>query len=280
MKIIEGYKLLHRNNYTEYQNNLNVRVIDVQGIKIGGNTPVIIAGPCAVQSYEQTIEIAKAVKKAGANLLRGGAFKPRTSPYEFQGLGKEGLEILRQAKNITGLPIVTEVLDPRLVDMVYEYADIFQIGSRNMYNIPLLKEVARTQKPVILKRSMSAGLQEWLCLAEYIALEGNLDIILCERGIRTFPCKEYSRNTLDLNILLPLREKTFLPIIVDPSHATGDAKIVPFASLASIQFNINGLLIEVIKEDDNVEDILCDAVQGIKPSDLDKIVKKINYLYK
>lgn len=276
MKIIEGYKLVHRNNYTEYCDNLNVKIIDVQGIKIGSNKPVIIAGPCAVETYEQTIEIAKAVKKCGGHMLRGGAFKPRTSPYEFQGLGREGLEILKQAKNITGLPIVTEVLDPRFVDMIYEYADVFQIGSRNMYNVPLLKEVAKTKKPVILKRAMSAGLQEWLCLAEYIALEGNMNIILCERGIRTFPCKEYSRNTLDLNIIYPLRESTFLPIIVDPSHATGASKMVSSASLAALQYNIDGLLIEVIQEDDSPDKILCDGFQGIRPSVLEQMIKNIN----
>ena len=217
-------------------------IIEVNGIKIGGKKIVVIAGPCAVTSKEEIIEIAKAVKKAGACMLRGGAFKPRTSPYSFQGMGEEGLKFLSAAKKETGLPIVTEAMDTRDMKLVEKYADIIQIGARNMQNFSLLKEAGKTKKPVLLKRGLTATIDEFLNAAEYIAAEGNNKIILCERGIRTF--NTYTRNTLDLSIVPALKEKTHLPIIVDPSHATGIRNFVLPMSKAAIACGADGLIIE------------------------------------
>jgi len=231
-------------------------------IKIGsveiGRKPIIIAGPCSVESREQIIETAIAVKETGAHILRGGTFKPRTSPYSFQGLGEEGLKYLREAGDIAGLPIVTEVLDPRMVRLVAEYADILQIGARNMQNFPLLREVGRVDKPVILKRGFGATIEELLYAAEYIMLEGNENVILCERGIRTF--EKSTRFTLDIAAIPVLKELTHLPVIVDPSHATGKRTLVPPLAKAALAAGADGIMVEVHP---NPEKALSDGAQTL-----------------
>ena len=251
------------------------RIVAVGAVRFGDVRPVVIAGPCAVESREQTLAVARAVKAAGADMLRGGAFKPRTSPHDFQGLGVEGLQILREASRETGLPVVTEVMDPRLVETVSEYADMLQIGSRNMQNYPLLIEAGKSGKPVLLKRGMAASLCEWLGAAEYVAKEGNLEIVLCERGIKAFPAGEYSRNVLDLNVIPAVKNETFLPVIVDPSHATGVASMVETASCAAIEFGSHGLIIEVACDHAGAAKPKCDAAQAINPATLRKIVNFI-----
>ncbi|MCK5683792.1 3-deoxy-7-phosphoheptulonate synthase [bacterium] len=224
------------------KNNDNKRtVIKVGDVRIGLDF-VIIAGPCSVESEKQTIITAQKVKEAGADMLRGGAFKPRTSPYAFQGLGIKGLKILEKAKKETGLPIVTEVIDPRDASWVCEYADILQVGARNMQNFSLLKEVGKTDKPVLLKRGMYSTLSEWLNCAEYILAEGNPKVILCERGIRTH--ETYTRNTLDLSIVPAAQEVTHLPIIVDPSHGTGRLSLIPPMSMAAVAAGADGIIVE------------------------------------
>jgi len=248
------------------------RIVAVGAVRFGDVRPVVIAGPCAVESREQTLAVARAVKAAGADMLRGGAFKPRTSPHDFQGLGVEGLQILREASRETGLPVVTEVMDPRLVETVSEYADMLQIGSRNMQNYPLLIEAGKSGKPVLLKRGMAASLCEWLGAAEYVAKEGNLEIVLCERGIKAFPAGEYSRNVLDLNVIPAVKNETFLPVIVDPSHATGVASMVETASCAAIEFGSHGLIIEVACDHAGAGKPKCDAAQAINPATLRNIV--------
>jgi len=252
------------------------RVVVVGTVRFGDTRPTVIAGPCAVENFEQTLTVARAVKAAGADMLRGGAFKPRTSPHDFQGLGMEGLRILRQVSRETGLPVVTEVMDPRLVETVSEYADMLQIGSRNMQNYPLLIEAGKSGKPVLLKRGMAASLCEWLGAAEYVAKEGNLDIVLCERGIKAYPSGEYTRNVLDLNVITAVKEETFLPVIVDPSHATGVASMVEPASCAAIEYGSHGLIIEVAC--DHVGSIRpkCDAAQAISPATLRHIISFID----
>lgn len=217
-------------------------VIDVQGVKVGQDF-IVIAGPCSVESEMQTISTAIAVKKAGAKMLRGGAFKPRTSPYAFQGLGLKGLKILDKAKKETGLPIVTEVVDTRDVSWVGEYADVLQIGARNMQNFSLLREVGKSGKPILLKRGMYSTLEEWLNCAEYILAEGNPNVILCERGIRTF--ETYTRNTLDLSMIPAVHAESHLPIFVDPSHGTGILSMIEPMSLAALVAGADGLEIEV-----------------------------------
>jgi 3-deoxy-7-phosphoheptulonate synthase len=251
---------------------LETRVVQVGPVHFGEERPVVIAGPCAVESREQALAVARAVKAAGAEMLRGGAFKPRTSPHDFQGLGMEGLRILREAGDETGLPVVTEVMDPRLVETVAQYADMLQIGSRNMQNYPLLIEAGKSGKPVLLKRGMAASLCEWLGAAEYVAKEGNLEIVLCERGIKAYPSGEYSRNVLDLNVIPAVREETFLPVIVDPSHATGVASMVEPASCAAIEYGSQGLIIEVACEWEGAARPKCDAAQAISPDTLRRIV--------
>jgi len=260
-----------RRCWTEYEDLTTTHAFDVKGVSVGGSRPVVMAGPCAVESYEQTLNIANAVKAAGGHLLRGGVYKPRTSPYSFQGLGKEGLEILAAVREETGLGIVTEVMDPRLVDQVSRYADMLQIGSRSMQNFPLLKEVGLSHMPVLLKRGWSSTLEEWLCAAEYVAMEGNRKIALCERGIRTSIHWSYARNLLDLNVIQPLREATPLPVIVDPSHATGQWSLVEAMSRASLAAGAHGLLIEALGPEVRREDLQCDAQQGIPPDILARI---------
>jgi 3-deoxy-7-phosphoheptulonate synthase len=255
-----------------YADNLRTRVVRVGSVEFGGERPVVIAGPCAVESRAQTLEIAREVRDAGGDVLRGGAFKPRTSPYSFQGLGERGLEILAEAREATGLPVVTEVLDPRLVELVASYADILQIGARTMQNTPLLIEVGKAGKPVLLKHGWSTTLEEWLCAAEYIALQGHLEIILCERGVRTFAFGDDRRHALDVNFLPAVRERTFLPLIVDPSHAAGRAELVPGAARAAIAAGADGLIIEILGADTDPGCTLCDGMQSIRPSELRDIV--------
>jgi 3-deoxy-7-phosphoheptulonate synthase len=267
---------ISRSTHSEFGEGCGFEV-EVGAVRFGTGVPVVIAGPCAVESERQMIEVALSVRAAGADMLRGGAFKPRTSPHDFQGLGLEGLKILRAASDLTGLPVVTEVIDVRLVELVSEYADMLQIGSRSMQNYPLLVEVGRSGKPVLLKRGMAASLCEWLGAAEYIANEGNLNIVLCERGIKTHTAGEYSRFSLDLNVVPAVHAETFLPILVDPSHATGMASRVEQASRAAIEFGSDGLMIEVAARDGNSEAHrpLCDADQAITAETLDRIVRFI-----
>jgi len=217
-------------------------VVRVGGLRIGQDF-VLIAGPCSVEDEAQTLLVARLVKAAGAQILRGGAFKPRLSPYDFQGLGEDGLKILKAARDETGLPVVTEVMDARHLDLVQGYADILQIGSRNMQNYSLLKELGRAAKPVLLKRGMNATLEEWLNAAEYVLSGGNPDVILCERGIRTF--ETYTRNTLDLSSVPAVKETSHLPVVVDPSHATGRASLVRPMSLAAVAAGADGIMVEV-----------------------------------
>ena len=218
-------------------------VVDVRGVRIGGGECVVIAGPCSVESREQILETARAVKAAGAHMLRGGAYKPRTSPYDFQGLGVEALALLKEARKETGLPIVTEVMGTDEVDLVAECADVMQVGARNMQNFPLLRRLASVPRPILLKRGPSATVKEWLLAAEYLLAGGNPNVILCERGIKTFESE--LRNTLDLAGAALARELSHLPVIVDPSHATGRRSLVPAASLAAIAMGADGLIIEV-----------------------------------
>ena len=237
-------------------------IVDVNGIRIGGKEIVIMAGPCAVESEEQLSETAKSVRAGGASLLRGGAFKPRTSPYSFQGLGTEGLEMLERARNETGLSVVTEVMDTRQVETVARYADMLQIGSRNMQNFPLLKEAGRTSMPIMLKRGMMATIDEYLHAAEYLLSQGNTQVVLCERGIRTF--ESSTRYTLDLNAIPVLKQRTHLPVIVDPSHGTGVRSLVATMAKASIAAGADGLLMEVHYRP---EEALCDGSQSLYPEE-------------
>lgn len=271
----EAYRIVSRAHCVEYPVFPGTQVVKVSGALFGAARSVIIAGPCAVESFQQTLEIARVVRACGADMLRGGAFKPRTSPYQFQGLGREGLKILQAAGKETGLPVVTEVLDVRLVELVGQHADMLQIGSRNMQNFPLLTEVGRLGKPVLLKRAMAATLCEWLCAAEYIAKEGNRQIVLCERGIRSFASGEYSRFSLDLNVIQPARRATYLPVIVDPSHATGDPAAVPLAGRAALACGAQGLIIEVIGAHTRRAEVLCDGHQGIRPAALRNLMRYV-----
>lgn len=261
-----------RRSWPEYASVATTRRVQAGKVTFGDGKPVIIAGPCAVESYEQTLSIARAVRDAGATLLRGGAYKPRTSPHSFQGLGREGLEILAAAREETGLGIVTEVLDPRLVEEVAGYADMLQIGSRSAQNFPLLREVGRQPRPILLKRGWSSTLEEWLCAAEYVAVGGNRNIVLCERGIRASCHWEYARNVLDLNVIEPARRATPLPVIVDPSHATGTWSLVASMSRAALAAGAHGLLIEATAAGIDRAGLRCDAAQGIPPEVLREIV--------
>lgn len=236
-----------------------------------GQDFLTIAGPCAIESEEQIMQAAVAVKKAGANMLRGGAYKPRSSPYSFQGLGKPGLRYLSNAGKTVDLPVITEVLDTRDVQMVCEYADVLQIGSRNMQNFSLLIEVGRTKKPVLLKRGLYSTIEEWLASAEYIMKEGNPNVILCERGIRTI--ETYTRNTLDVSAVAVLKEITHLPVIVDPSHATGRAELVAPMAMSAIMAGCDGLEIEVHP---SPKDALSDAKQQLTPEEFEKLMSDVN----
>jgi len=245
-------------------------IIRVNDVNIGGDEIAVMAGPCSVESMDQMILAAHAVKEAGAQILRGGAYKPRTNPYSFQGLGKKGLELLALARDETGLPIVTEVMSPEDVELVEAYADILQIGSRNMQNFPLLKKVGRANKPVLLKRGMSATFNEWLGCAEYILNEGNPDVILCERGIRTF--EQMTRNTLDISAAPIIHQISHLPVIIDPSHGTGTRSLVEPMAKAAIAAGADGIMIEVHPHPDEA---LCDGAQSLSPDEFQSLMKGI-----
>ncbi len=264
LPILKPYKLVSR----EFQRANTI--IDVNGNKIGGKKVHVMAGPCSVESKDQVLEAAVPVKEAGATFLRGGAFKPRTSPYSFQGLGEEGLGYLAHAREVTGLPVITEVLDPRDLDLVYRYTDILQIGARNMQNFKLLTDVGKLNKPVLLKRGLSATIQEFLLSAEYIAAEGNRKIILCERGIRTYETE--TRNTLDLSAIPVLKQLSHLPVFVDPSHGTGRWDLVAPMALAGIAAGADGLLIEVHS---HPEVALSDGPQSLKPEKFAALMKDL-----
>ncbi|MCK8825131.1 3-deoxy-7-phosphoheptulonate synthase [Fuchsiella alkaliacetigena] len=243
------------------------QVVEVADLKIGGEELAIMAGPCAVESKKQLLETAVEVKKRGAKILRGGAFKPRTSPHSFQGLGKRGLEILATAREETGLKIVTEVLDSEDLDLVNQYADILQVGSRNMQNFGLLKKLGQVDTPVLLKRGYAATIKEWLSAAEYIISYGNSQVILCERGIRTF--ETATRNTLDLNAIALIKEKTDLPIIIDPSHGTGQSSLVKPLARAGIGAGADGIIVETHPQP---EQALCDGQQSLTPEEFGDLI--------
>lgn len=245
-------------------------VVDIMGRKIGGGNFQIIAGPCSVESRDQIISVAEDVKKSGASFLRGGAFKPRTSPYDFQGLKAEGLELLFEARKKTGLPIVSEIMNVKDLDL-FEDVDVLQVGARNMQNFDLLKELGKTKKPVLIKRGLANTLKELLMSAEYVMSEGNENVILCERGIRTY--ETFTRNTLDLSAIPALHELTHLPVVVDPSHATGLARLVEPMAMAAVAAGADGLLIEVHNDPQNA---LCDGAQSLTPGQFDSLVKKVN----
>jgi 3-deoxy-7-phosphoheptulonate synthase len=264
VRVSHPYKLVSREFHPEDS------VVSIGGVAVGGIHVVVIAGPCAVESLEQTVTIARAVKELGADLLRGGAFKPRTSPYSFQGLGEEGLKILAKAREATGLPVVTEVLDTSSLDLVASYADCLQIGARNMQNFELLKRAGQTGKPVLLKRGMSATLEEFLLAAEYLMAEGNPNVVLCERGVRTFT--DYTRNTLDLSVVPAVERISHLPIVVDPSHGTGRRdKVVPM-SRASVAAGADGIAVEVHHKP---EEALSDGPQALTPDMFAELMTQI-----
>ena len=248
----------------------NDSIINVGDVRIGRGYFAMIAGPCSVESEEQIIEVATAVKASGANILRGGAFKPRTSPYAFQGMKGEGIQLLLKAKQATGLPIVTEIMNISTLDLFAD-VDIIQVGARNMQNFDLLKELGKTRKPILLKRGLANTLQELLMSAEYIMSEGNENIILCERGIRTF--ETYTRNTLDLSAVAALHELSHLPVVVDPSHATGKAKMVSPMACAAVAAGADGLMIEV---HNNPSCALCDGAQSLTPQQFDDVCQRVN----
>jgi 3-deoxy-7-phosphoheptulonate synthase len=252
----------------EYQPEKSV--IEVGGSRIGGDKVVIMAGPCTVESREQLLTTARAVKAAGATILRGGAYKPSTSPYSFQGMGEDGLKLLAEARDETGLAVITEVMHVRNIDLVAEYADILQIGTRNMQNYEILAEVGKIRKPVMLKRGMTAKIEEWLQAAEYIVMGGNPDVMLCERGVRTF--EPYTRNTLDLSAVLAVRELSHLPVIVDPSQGTGRSSMVPAMSKAAVAVGADGLIIEVHP---NPEKAIKDGAQSITIPAYEKLMKEL-----
>lgn len=254
MRVQEPFKRANRAFHPEDS------VIDVGGIKIGGREMQVIAGPCSVETREQVVGVAQSVKMGGAHLLRGGAFKPRTSPYSFQGLGMSGLDLLKEAKTETGLPIVTEIMSPETLERFVEDVDLIQVGARNMQNFSLLKELGRTRKPILLKRGLSATVQEWIMSAEYIMAEGNPNVVLCERGIRTF--EDYTRNTLDLSAVCAAKKLSHLPVIVDPSHAAGLWWMVPALAKAAVAVGADGLIIEVHNDPEHA---LCDGAQSLKP---------------
>lgn len=267
MHVQEPYKIANRAFHPEDS------IVDVSGVPIGRGHLGLIAGPCSVESYEQVLEIAKAAKAAGANLLRGGAFKPRTSPYSFQGLGLEGLDILCAVKKETGLPIVTELMSPDYLDVFNEKVDLIQIGARNMQNFDLLKQLGKVNRPILLKRGLNATYEEWIMSAEYIMASGNENVILCERGIRTF--ESYTRNTLDLQSIPVLNRKTHLPVIIDPSHAGGKWWLVEPMAKAAVAAGADGLMIEV---HNNPEAALCDGAQSLKPEKYDVLLQQVRQI--
>lgn len=264
MRVTEPFKKANRLFHPDNS------IVEVGGSKIGGEDIAIIAGPCSVESEEQIVGIAESVKASGATFLRGGAYKPRTSPYAFQGLEEDGLELLKIARAKTGLPIVTEIMDPQTIDKFVEDVDIIQVGARNMQNFSMLKELGRTRKPILLKRGLSSTIEEWIMAAEYIMAGGNEQVILCERGIRTF--ENYTRNTLDLSAICAVKKLSHLPVIVDPSHATGVKFMVEPMCMAAIAAGADGVIIEV---HNNPAKALCDGAQSITPEAFNKVVSKM-----
>lgn len=263
--IVESYKLASKTFKPEKS------IIDVEGVKIGGKEIIVMAGPCAVESREQILEAARQVKKSGAQFLRGGAFKPRTSPYAFQGLEEEGLKLLKEAKEETGLKLISEVTSEKAVEIADKYVDMFQVGARNSQNFQLLREIGRSKKPVLYKRGPSITIEEWLNAAEYIMSEGNYNVVLCERGIRTF--ETATRNTLDISAIPVIKNCSHLPIFVDPSHASGKYQYVLPLSKAAIAAGADGLIIEVHP---NPRCALSDAAQQLTPEDFDSLCKDIS----
>lgn len=269
MRVQEPFKRANRSFHPEDS------VIDVSGVKIGGRKLAVIAGPCSVENENQIVGVAKSVKLAGATLLRGGAFKPRTSPYSFQGLKEEGLDILKIARKETGLPIVTEIMSARMLERFVEDVDLIQVGARNMQNFELLKELGRTNVPVLLKRGLSATIEEWLMAAEYIMAGGNDNVILCERGIRTF--ETYTRNTLDLSAIPAVKKLSHLPVIVDPSHAAGLWWMVEPMAKAAVAAGADGLIIEVHNDPEHA---LCDGAQSLKPERFARLMGELSGIAK
>ena len=267
LPVLQPYKLASREFKPEGSH------VNVDGLLVGGRQVVVMAGPCAVEGREGLLEVARCVKAAGGHILRGGAYKPRTSPYSFQGLGEEGLKFLAEAKRETGLPIVTELMDPREAMVVFEHADLIQIGARNMQNFKLLKEVGCQRKPVLLKRGMSATVKELLLAAEYIMSEGNYEVILCERGIRTF--EDATRNTLDLSMVPLIKRLSHLPVIVDPSHGTGQRDLVPPMALAAVAAGADGVMVEVHHRP---EEALSDGPQALLPTMFTKLMNDLSRL--
>ncbi|MEG2679550.1 MAG: 3-deoxy-7-phosphoheptulonate synthase [Oscillospiraceae bacterium] len=267
MRVGEPYKKANRKFHPEDS------VVTVGTAKIGGGHFGVIAGPCSVETEQQIVEVARAVKGSGACMLRGGAFKPRTSPYSFQGMGAEGLDLLLEAKNATKLPIVSEIMSPKLVELFEEKVDLVQIGARNMQNFDLLKEVGKMSKPILLKRGLASSYEEWIMSAEYIMSEGNENVILCERGIRTF--ETYTRNTLDVSAIPVIHKMSHLPIIIDPSHAAGMSWMVEPLAMAAIAAGADGLIIEVHNDPPHAK---CDGQQSLTPEQFDGLMGKINQL--
>jgi len=265
-----GIEISPRIKLASKKDGLETTVVTVGDIEIGGEAFTVIAGPCSVESREQLLEVARAVKKAGASMLRGGAFKPRTLPYSFQGLEEEGLKLLAEAREETGLPVVTEVVSPETVGLVEGYADVLQIGARNMQNYPLLKRVGEAGKPVLLKRALSATIEEWLGAAEYILAGGNGGVILCERGIRTFG--KLTRFTLDLAAVPLLKGVTHLPVVVDPSHGTGHRQLVSPMARAGVAAGADGLIVEVHNEPEKAKS---DGAQSLRPAEFVSLMDEI-----
>lgn len=266
MPVLAPYKLVSREFHPQPS------VVKVSGsVSAGGKKLIVMAGPCAIEGHAMLLSVAKKIKAAGATMLRGGAFKPRTSPYDFQGLGEEGLRILQSVGKEVGIATVTEVVDPRDVELVAGYADMLQIGARNMQNFTLLKEVGKTKKPVLLKRGPSATIKEWLMSAEYILAQGNFDVILCERGIRTFETE--TRNTLDINAVPVVKEKSHLPVIIDPSHGTGRWSLVTSVAKAGIAAGADGLVVEVHEDP---EEAVSDGVQSLKPEKFERMMQEVS----
>ncbi|MFP4473363.1 MAG: 3-deoxy-7-phosphoheptulonate synthase [Candidatus Omnitrophota bacterium] len=265
LPVLTPYKLASREFHRD-NSVISVR----EGIEIGGRRISLIAGPCSIESHDALMTVARAVKSAGAGILRGGAFKPRTSPYDFQGLGEEGLKIMKDVGEAVGLATVTEVMDTRQVELVHSYVDMYQVGARNMQNFDLLKEIGRTRKPVILKRGISATVKEWLMSAEYIMSEGNPNVVFCERGIRTY--ETATRNTLDINAVPVIKQASHLPVIVDPSHAVGRWGLVPSVSLAAVAAGCDGLMIEVHP---SPEEARSDGAQSLLPEKFAALVKQL-----
>ena len=267
MHVQEPYKLANRAFHPEDS------IVDVSGVKIGGGHMGLIAGPCSVETFDQVLAVAKAVKASGANLLRGGAFKPRTSPYSFQGLGLKGLDILCAVKEEIGLPIVTELMSAEYLDIFNEKVDLIQIGARNMQNFDLLKQLGQVDRPILLKRGLNATYEEWIMSAEYIMASGNENVILCERGIRTF--ETFTRNTLDLQSIPVLRKKTHLPVVVDPSHAGGKWWLVESMAKAAVAAGADGLMVEVHNDPENA---LCDGAQSLKPEKYNSLLHQVKQI--